>query len=144
MSLKKIPKKTWMNFSEDEKRYHELEYKKAFERNKRFTIVSTRIIALLCVFVLFFIGFAMLQNAKEYGQIKDKYGSQAFCYMCGLETHKSCECVYYSKVYDYDDYKQTEEYYLKLAEDNTQVCNRSKIVGSQGSDNININDIFIK
>lgn len=133
MSLKKIPKKVWKKFSEDEKRYHELEYKKAFENNKRLMIISTRAIALLCVLALFFIGFAMLQSVKEYGQIKDQYGSQAYCYLCGLETHKSCECVYYSTIYRYDDYKLTDEYYLQLAEDNSQRCNRSKIIGTQSN-----------
>ena len=133
MSLKKIPKKVWMKFTEDEKRYHELEYKKAFEKNRRFMIISTRAIALICVFALFFIGFAMLQNAKEYGQIKDKYGPQAFCYLCGLESKKSCECVYYSKVYGYDKHKLTDEYLLQLAEGNTQSCNGSKIIGTQGN-----------
>ena len=133
MSLKKIPKKVWMNFSEDEKRYHELEYEKAFERNKRFTIISTRAIALFCIFVLLFIGFAMLQNVKEYGQIKDQYGSQAFCYLCGLETKKSCSCVEYSVLYGYDDYKLTDDYLLQLAEGNAQRCNGSRIVGTQGN-----------
>ncbi len=122
-----------MNFSEDEKRFHELEYQKAFERNRQLTIISTRVIAVICIFALFFVGFAMLNSAKEVGIIKDKYGSQAYCYLCGLETHKSCSCEYYSTVYKYDNYKLTDEYYLKLAEDNSQRCNRSKIVGSQGN-----------
>jgi len=133
MSLKKIPKEKWMTLSEDQKRYYELEYKKEFERNKRLTVVSTRFIALLCVFALFFIGFAMLNAVKEYGQIKDKYGPQAFCYLCGLETHKSCGCVYYSKVYGSDSYKLDKDYFLKVAEDNTASCNGTKIIGSQGN-----------
>ena len=122
-----------MKFSEEEKRYYELEYKKAFEKNRKFMIVSTRAIALLCVLALFFIGFAMLQNVKEYGQIKDQYGSQAFCYLCGLETHKQCSCVYYSAVYGYDKYKLTDEYILELAESNTDQCNGSRIVGTQAN-----------
>lgn len=133
MSLQKIPKEQWMKFTEDEKRFHELEYKKAFEKNRRLMIISTRAIALICVFALLFLGFALLQNAKEYGQIKDKYGSQAFCYLCGLETHKSCECVYYSTVYGYDNYKLTDDYILQLAESNTDRCNGSRVVGSQGN-----------
>ena len=133
MSLNKIPRKVWVNFSEDEKRFRELEYKKAFEKNRRFMIISTRAIALICVLALFFIGFAMLQSVKEYGQIKDQYGSQAFCYLCGLETKKSCSCVEYSALYGYDDYKLTDEFLLELAEGNTQRCNGSRVVGSQGN-----------
>ena len=138
--MKKIPKKVWMNFSEEEKRYHELEYKKEFEKNRRLMIISTRAIALICIFALFFIGFAMLQSVKEYGQIKDEYGSQAFCYLCGLETKKSCECVEYSTLYGYDDYKLTDEYLLELAESNTARCNGSRIVGSQG-DNLDLENL---
>lgn len=133
MGLKKIPKEVWMKFSEEEKRFHELKYKKAFERNKRLTVISTRVVALICIFALFFIGFAMLQLVKEYGQIKDQYGDQAFCYLCGLETHKQCECVYQSGIYDYDDFKLDENYSLYLADYNSQVCQRSKVVGSQGN-----------
>lgn len=133
MSLSKIPKKVWNKFSEDEKRYHELEYKKAFEKNRIFTVKSTRVIAVICVLALFFIGFTQLLAVKEYGQIKDKYGSQAFCYLCGLETHKSCGCEYQSRMYEEDDYKLTEEYYLQLAEHNSQRCNASFIIGTQGN-----------
>lgn len=130
--LKKIPKEKWMNFSEEEKRFYELEYKKAFERNKRFTVISTRAIALLCVFALFFIGFAMLNAVKEYGQIKDTYGDDAFCYLCGLESLKKCECQYQSTMYSHDDFMLTEEYALGLAEYNSQQCERNKIIGTQG------------
>ncbi|MDD4110171.1 MAG: hypothetical protein PHS54_01305 [Clostridia bacterium] len=136
-----------MNFSEDEKRFYELEYKKAFEKNKRFTVVSTRAIALLCVFALFFIGFAMMNAVKEYGQIKDQYGDQAFCYLCGLESNKKCECQYQSTMYSHDDFMLTEEYSLQLAEYNAGECKRSKIIGSQGDkkdlpDNFTINTPF--
>lgn len=134
--LKKIPKSVWMNFSEDEKRFHELEYKKAFERNKRFTIISTRAVALLCIFALFFIGFAMLNQVKEYGQIKDQYGDDAFCYLCGLQSMKSCECVYTSTMYNYDDFMLTEEFRLQLAEGNTKTCQRTKVIGTQGNNGL--------
>ena len=73
----------------------------------------------------------MLQNVKEYGQIKDKYGSQAFCYLCGLETNKRCECEYNS-MYEYDDYKLSENYSIELAEYNSEQCVRTKIIGTQG------------
>ena len=132
MSLKKIPLEKWKKFSEDEKRFHELEYKKSFERNKMFTIVSTRVVALLCVGALFFIGFVMLGAVKEYGQIKDQYGPEAFCYLCGLETHKSCECIYTSRIYEFDDHKREEEYFTQIAEENAMKCDPLKVVGSQG------------
>jgi hypothetical protein len=134
MGLKKIPKKVWMKLTEDQKRYYELEYNKAFERNKRFTIISTRVIAVICVLALFFVGFAMINATKEIGIIKDKYGPQAYCYLCGLETLKSCECEYVSTMYDKEDYKLEKNYSLELAEANTKRCVRSKVVGSQEGD----------
>ena len=136
MGLKKIPKEVWLKFSKEERSYHELEYKKAFERNKRFTVVSTRIGALLLIIAFFFIGFVMLNAVKEYGQIQDKYGDQAFCYLCGLESHKKCECEYQSGIYDFDDYKLTEAYELQLAEYNSKECVRSKIIGTQGNNDV--------
>jgi len=139
MVLNKIPKDVWMKFSDEEKEYHTLEYKKSFELNKRIIVISTRAIALLCVIALFFIGFAMLNTVKEYGQIKDKYGDQAFCYLCGLESNKKCECEYYSTVYGGEDYKLTENYSLELARYNVQKC-KSKIIGSQG--NIDVRNKF--
>ena len=88
----------------------------------------------------------MLQQVKEYGKIKDQYGDQAFCYLCGLETHKSCECVYYSTRYEIDQYKLTDEYIQQLAEENAQPCVRSKIIGTQGKsyeDNLNLTGIVV-
>lgn len=146
MGLQKIPKEKWMKLSEEEKRFYELEYKKAFERNKRFTIVSTRVIALICVFALFFIGVAMQQQVKEYGKIKDQYGDQAFCYLCGLETLKKCECQYQSTMYSHDDYMLTKNYSIELAEYNSKECQASKIIGSQGNaykEDFNISNIII-
>jgi hypothetical protein len=142
MGLKKIPIETWNTFSQEEKDYHTLEYKKAFERNKRIALISTRGIALLCVLALFFIGFAILNATKEYGQIKDKYGKEAFCYLCGLESLKKCECQYQSLIYSHDDFMLTEEYKIQLAEYNSQACNNTKVIGSMG-DNPDPNLLFI-
>lgn len=138
MGLKKIPKEVWDKMSPDEKRFYELEYKKAFERNRRLTIVSTRIIAIFCIFALFFIGFAQLRQVEEYGKIKNQYGNQAFCYLCGLETLKKCECQYSSMIYDYDNYMLSENYSMYLAEYNSQTCNASKVVGTQGNNYVPI------
>lgn len=139
MGLKKIPKDVWMKFSEDEKRFHELEYKKAFERNKRLIIITTRTLALFFILGLFFIGFAMLNAVKEYGQIKDKYGDEAFCYLCGLESKKKCECQYQSMIYVHDDFMLTEEYAISLAEYNAEDCQYSKVIGSQGNTDVKNN-----
>jgi len=131
MALKKIPKKIWLKMSKEDQDYWEFEYKKAFEKRMRLTVISTRAIALLCVIVLFFIGFVMLNAVQEYGQVRDKYGKDAFCYLCGLESLKKCECQYNS-MYEYDDYQLTENYSIELAEYNSKQCQQSKIIGSQG------------
>jgi len=123
MALKKIPKKVWMKFSDEEKEYHTLEYKKAFEKNRMRTVYITRAIALLCVFALFFVGFAMISNAKEFGQIKDTYGPDAYCYLCGLESLKKCECQYISNYgFNKGIAKDLDNYALSLADYNVKEC----------------------
>ena len=77
----------------------------------------------------------MMKQVKEYGQIKDKYGEQAFCYLCGKETLKKCECQYQTNMYDYDDYMLSDDYALQLAEYNSQECTYSKVIGSQNNEN---------
>lgn len=128
MSFKKIPKEKWMQFSQDEKDYYTLEFQKDAERRLKTTVIVTRIIAVLLVVALFFIGFAMLNAVKEYGQIKDQYGRDAFCYLCGLERFKKCECQYIS-TQGANDYilEQRENLSLALAEYNIRSCDGMKV-----------------
>lgn len=95
-SFKKIPKEKWDKLSPEDREYHTFEFNKSVERRKRITIISTRIIAILCIFVLFYIGYVQLEAVKNYQEKIDKYGTQGYCYLCGEYTLKKCECQYYN------------------------------------------------
>jgi hypothetical protein len=129
MVEKKFSKEDWFKLSPEEREFYTLEFNKAVEKRQKQTIIATRIIALLLVLFLFFYGFILLKSANEYNNLKEQYGSEAFCYMCGLESLKKCECQYISGYDGLNDYILTnlENYSLKLAEYNSKKCS-SKVV----------------
>ena len=63
---------------------------------RRRLLVSTRIIALVLVLAIVWIGFIQIKYVKEVNEIKAEYGSLGYCYLCGLETYRRCECQYYT------------------------------------------------
>ena len=98
MVEKKFSKEQWFKLSQEERDFHTLEFNKAVERRQRLTILSTRILAGLLIAFLFFYGFILLKSANEYNGYKEEYGKDAFCYLCGLESLKKCECQYVSNI----------------------------------------------
>jgi len=108
-----------MTFSEQNR--IRLEFEKDVEKRMRLTILVTRVIAVFLIVGLFFIGFVQLKAVNEYGKYKDMYGKEAWCYLCGLENYKKCECQYFI---DYNEYllADLDNYSKSLAEYNTRVC----------------------
>jgi hypothetical protein len=92
--FKKIPKEEWLKLSKEEQDYYTFEFQKSVEKRKRNTLIVTRGAAILCILALFFIGFSQYMSLEQYGKIKNQYGSMAYCYMCGLENLKKCDCQY--------------------------------------------------
>jgi hypothetical protein len=145
MGFKRIPKEEWDNMTYQEQNYWRLEFDKSIAKRLKSTIIITRILALLLIGVLFFIGFAQLKAVNDYNQIKDKYGSQAYCYLCGLENYKKCECQYFS---DYNDkiLEDLESYSLQLAEYNIKNCGGLKVQDGTydyGGINIDVNSSLL-
>ena len=64
------------------------------ERFRRKLSIASRIIAIMLIGAIVFIGFIQIQYAKDIGALKDKYGSLASCYLCGQENLRKCECQY--------------------------------------------------
>jgi hypothetical protein len=64
------------------------------EKFRRVLLISTRVIAMLLVLAIVWIGFLQLTYVKEVNQIRGNYGSLGYCYMCGLETYRICSCQY--------------------------------------------------
>jgi hypothetical protein len=91
------------------------------EKFRRFLLISSRVIALLLVFAIFFIGFVQINYVKEVNQIKAEYGSNGYCYLCGIETGKSCNCNYLPELV-----LMNENFDIKVHLDNIATMNVEK------------------
>jgi hypothetical protein len=94
MGFEKIPKEKWDQLSQEDKDYHTLEFKKSVEKRQRLTIISTRIIAIIFIIGLFYMGYSQLQQARIYDYKLKQYGPYGFCALCGEYNFKRCECEY--------------------------------------------------
>jgi len=121
MAFKKIPKEVWDKMSFNDQNYWKLEFERTVEQRTKQTVLVTRIVAVFLIFALFFIGIAQMRAVSDYNKIKDTYGPGAYCYLCGLENYKKCECQYFSDINDVllDD---LPAYALSLAEYNVEKC----------------------
>lgn len=64
------------------------------EKFRKKLLIASRVIALLLVLAIFFIGFVQINYAKEFNELRRQHGNNAFCYMCGLESARTCSCNY--------------------------------------------------
>lgn len=116
-SFKKISKEEWLKLSQEEKDYLTLQFNQSVESRKKTTLFVTRSIAIFCVLALIFIGYSYLQLSLSYGQIKDKYGPEASCYLCGYENMKQCSCIHLKgKINNITSFREN------LAEGNIKKC----------------------
>ena len=107
----------------DEKQFTEIEWEKSRKFKRRWMYIS-RVLALLLIISIFWIGFVQMRYAKEFNELKSEHGPNAFCYMCGLESFKRCECIYMDQqqwaLTDLDVYRQG------LADENSLKCKEIK------------------
>jgi len=107
------------------------------ERFRRRLLISSRVIGVFLILVIFWIGFIQIQYVKEVNEIKTEYGSLGYCYMCGLETGRSCGCNYLPKLVQGDTFDK-EVYFKNIASQNVMECKKI------GDKNINLSEIIIK
>lgn len=135
MSFVKVSKEEWLKLSQEERDYLTLEFNKSVEKRKRIVLAITRGIAVLCVLALLFIGYAQIEASRSYGQIKEKYGNDAYCYLCGVESLRKCECIYWEHGYKPDNITDYKE---RLGDYNVQVCKGLHMVNTaEGATNFN-------
>jgi len=67
---------------------------KSKENFRRKLLIFSRIIAVLLIVGIFFIGVIQIKYVNEVNELKGEYGSAGYCYLCGLETARSCSCNY--------------------------------------------------
>ena len=135
MSFQKVSKEEWLNLNQEEKDHLTFEFNKSVEKRRKFGLYLTRGIAIVCVLALFYIGYAQIEATKSYGKIKEQYGDNAYCYLCGVESLRRCDCIYWSQ-----DFKPSNmtQYKNDLGNYNSKVCEPYKpdIIG-YGSFDIN-------
>lgn len=68
------------------------------EKFRRFAVISSRIIALLLILGIVWIGFVQIHYVQEVNKIKAQYGNMGYCYLCGQENLRKCECQYASDI----------------------------------------------
>jgi hypothetical protein len=135
MGFKKISKSEWDALSQEDKDYFNLEFNKSVENRKRLTLIVTRTIAIVCIFVLFWIGFVQFRAVENYNSIIDRYGSNGYCYLCGQTTLKSCECQYFTSEFVLENRDIFENYSIVTAQHNTKDCGNMKLI--KNGENIN-------
>jgi hypothetical protein len=129
MTFKKFSKEEWFKLTQYEKDFHTLEFKESVENRIKYTVILTRIIALILIACLLFFGFIQIKAINNYGAIKEQYGKNAFCYLCGLESYRKCECQYISRIEGKNDQllNDLKNLSLNLAEYNIQPCKTTAV-----------------
>ena len=127
MAFTKISKEEWLKLSQEERDYLTLEFNKSVEKRKRNILYLTRGAAILCIFALFYIGYAQVRAVENIGSIYDKYGENANCYLCGYQELRKCECIYWEKGYTPDNMTDYKE---RLGIFNTQACKGFHVVNT--------------
>ncbi len=101
-------------------------------KNQKFRkrlLISSRILALLLILSIFFIGFVQIHYVKEINELRNEYGNQAYCYLCGLENGKSCSCQTIPELI-----ANSEEFDKKVFLENIAIQNIEKCVVTQEKD----------
>jgi len=64
------------------------------ERFRRRLLISSRVIGVLLILSIFFVGYIQIKYVGKINSIKTEHGKLAYCYLCGLENGRSCSCNY--------------------------------------------------
>lgn len=142
MSYKKIPKSEWDLLSQSDKDFYTLKFNEDVEKRKRIVIFVTRLIALLLIGALFYIGWVQLEVTKGATNAIQKYGSLGYCYLCGYENLRTCDCTYNQIDWGVETnniYSNRTLLREMIAEQNIRSCNITK--EAYGSRSINYPDI---
>jgi hypothetical protein len=92
------------------------------EKFRRKLLVGSRILALLLILAIVWVGYVQMTYANEVRQIKEQYGSLGYCYMCGLETYRKCDCQYIPDVQNILNPTNYSKLSLEMAQHNILEC----------------------
>lgn len=95
------------------------------EKFRRKLLVYSRLIAVGLVLAIFWFGYVNYSYAKDINKIKSEYGIMSYCYLCGLETLKKCDCQY--NYAEYGDEVNFTEISKNTALYNIELCNNKDL-----------------
>lgn len=135
--MKKISKDEWLKLTIDEKEHLQLEFSKSQANKKYFYVISSRVLALFLILAIVWVGFVQIAYVQDIREIQGKYGTDAWCYLCGKESLKECECTYLT-TYEMRNINLTQKR-LELAEHNIQECLITKLETERTVDLLELN-----
>ena len=106
------------------------------EKFRRKILIGSRVIAVFFILSIFWIGFVQVKYVKEVNQIKSEYGPLGYCYLCGLESGRSCSCNYIPELVEADKDFDIKAYLENIANSNINEC--------EDMNNIKLEDLKIK
>lgn len=118
----KFSKEEWFNLSPEQQIYYRMIFEKEKLFWKKITIISSRILSIFLICVIAWFGYIQLVYVAEVNEIKTEYGKDAYCYLCGLETVKKCDCVYLTP--NQMEFYKTSQIDIReeMAKYNAQIC----------------------
>ncbi len=111
------------------------------ERFRRKLLIATRVIATFFVLSIVFVGFIQIKYVNEVNKIKLEYGERGYCYLCGLETGRSCSCNFVPDIEQNREGFNWSGYLQNIAFQNAQDCENRN---SYEYKNPNLSEIIIK
>lgn len=108
------------------------------EKFRRRLLISSRILGVLLIVAIFWIGFVQVQYMKDVNKIKAEYGSLGYCYLCGLENGRSCSCNYISDIEMSNPDFDIRYYFENIASSNVIQCE------DRNNKYINLSDIVLR
>lgn len=137
--MKRMTKSEWDKLNDDEKLYREVEFKLYRENFRQRLLWVSRGFALLLIFGIFWVGFVQFNYVMEVNEIRGDMGPQAWCYLCGKETLKKCECQYFDQ-----DLIEAGLYDIEKVRNETMDYNKQKCMLSKTGFDLTNQNITIK
>jgi len=92
------------------------------EKFRRKLLISSRVIGMLLILAIFWVGFIQIKYVNNINSIKLEYGDSAYCYLCGLENGRSCSCNYVGDLISSSPDFDWDTYLESIAFQNTIPC----------------------
>ena len=138
--FQKLTREEWSKLTPEEKENERHLLKVSQEKYRRLMLLGSRILALLLVASVFWVGFTTYAYKKDLTKIYDDYGKETHCYLCGKVNLKSCSCVYYPGLM-IDEINVTAEA-EKLGQQNIETCESYSAFRDHGWNNgLNLSDL---